>query len=138
MKKNYLHVVLWLVLLVVITLLAMNKLPQLSILGSPLKEVDILADIKAPQSDADPEDAALAEIIDRRADSIIAAKKPLQKSPPTQRETMPQPRLKINAEKRHRQELTPRCKVALAMLLSKTSALAKATAWNRSTRPSTA
>lgn len=75
MKKNYLHVVLWLVLLVVITLLAMNKLPQLSILGSPLKEVDILADIKAPQSDADPEDAALAEIIDRRADSIIAAKK---------------------------------------------------------------
>ena len=76
MKKNYLHVVLWLVLLVIIALLAMNRLPQLSISGVPLKQVDILADLKpAMAGNADPEDAALAEIIDRRADSIIAAKK---------------------------------------------------------------
>lgn len=75
MKKNYLHVVLWLVVAVIITLLAMNKLPQLSIMGTQLKKVDILADIKPSTSNADPEDAALAEIIDRRADSIIAAKK---------------------------------------------------------------
>ena len=74
MKKNYLYTVLWLVLLVVIALLAMNRLPQMSLFGIPLKEVDILADLKEPRSNADPEDAALAEIIDRRADSIMAAK----------------------------------------------------------------
>lgn len=74
MKKNYLHVVLWLVLLVVIALLAMNRMPQLSLFGNKLKEVDILADLKGVGSVADTEDAMLADMIDRRADSIIAAK----------------------------------------------------------------
>ena len=60
MKKNYLYTVLRLVLLVVIALLAMNRLPQMSLFGTPLKEVDILADLKEPRSNADPEDAALA------------------------------------------------------------------------------
>ena len=64
MKKNYLHVVLWLVLLVVIALLAMNRMPQLSLFGNKLKEVDILADLKGVGSVADTEDAMLADMIE--------------------------------------------------------------------------
>lgn len=75
MNRNYLHVVLWLVLLVIIALLALNRLPQLSLMGEPLKEVDILADLKSPKNNSDPEDAAIADIINRRADSIAAARK---------------------------------------------------------------
>ena len=76
MKRNYLHAVFWLVLLVVLALLAMNWMPQLSMFGVPLKKVDILADLKAQESDgASPEDAAIADIIDRRVDSIAAIKK---------------------------------------------------------------
>lgn len=81
MKKNYLHVVLWLVALVVITLLGMHWLPQMSIGGHDLKSVDILSDLKEVDEDTvDTDDAIIVEMIDRRVDSIAAAKNILVKN----------------------------------------------------------
>ncbi len=72
MKKNYLHVVLWLVLLTIIALLAMNKLPQPEIGDIKFKKVDILSDLKGKEEDGD--DLAIVESVDSKVDSILAEK----------------------------------------------------------------
>mgnify|MGYP001775470027 CR=1 FL=1 len=72
MKKNYLHVVLWLVLLTIIALLVINKLPQPEIGDIKLKEVDILSDLR--EKDDDKADLAIAESVDSKVDSILAEK----------------------------------------------------------------
>lgn len=72
MNKNYLHQVLWLVLIILIALLAAYWLPDIDVAGMKMRRVDILADVTGAGDDACD---GLDSVGTLSADSIIEAHK---------------------------------------------------------------
>ena len=68
MEKGYLHAVVWIVLLTVVMLLAVGLLPEVDLLGTPMRKVDILSDLRADSAavavpQAAPEAVVAEEVV---------------------------------------------------------------------------
>lgn len=72
MKRNYLHHVLWLVLIILIALLAAYWLPDINIAGVEMRRVDMLSEITGAENGGDETDSVNLML----SDSIIEAHKP--------------------------------------------------------------